>query len=158
MAPWGMIYLRSFMVQALKWYYHVYSGMRDENNGFYFGWLDLLAPWLQVLLITLKYSSIADLHDFLFTVAHALGLSVFNSRLLATDLNTETRNSTHYEVFLLLLVQSLLNLGTHSSSLRLTRKSCYIERGIDHTEITALLEEPLRNIATGHREPRSYCC
>jgi hypothetical protein len=54
------------------------------------GWLDLLAPWLQVFLITLKYSAIADLHNFQFTVAHALGLSVFTSRLLATVLNTET--------------------------------------------------------------------
>jgi hypothetical protein len=45
------------------------------------------------LLITLKYmlySAIADLHTFQFTVVHALGFSVFNSRLLATDLNTET--------------------------------------------------------------------
>jgi hypothetical protein len=29
-----------------------------------FGCLDLLAPWLQVVLITLKYSAIADLHTF----------------------------------------------------------------------------------------------
>jgi hypothetical protein len=74
--------------------------MRDENNGFYFGWLDLLAPWLQVLLIILKYSAIADLHNLQFTVAHALGLSAFTSRLLATDFNTETSASNHYEVFL----------------------------------------------------------
>jgi hypothetical protein len=32
--------------------------MRDENDGFYFVLLDLLAPWLQVYLITLKYSAI----------------------------------------------------------------------------------------------------
>jgi hypothetical protein len=38
------------------------KGTRDENDGFYFGWLDLLSPWLQVLLITLKCSAIADLH------------------------------------------------------------------------------------------------
>jgi hypothetical protein len=37
-----------------------------------------------------KYSAIADLHTFHFTVAHALGFSVFTSHLLATDLNTET--------------------------------------------------------------------
>jgi hypothetical protein len=38
---------------------------------------------------------------FQFTVAHALGFSVFTTRLLATDLNTETSASNHYEVFLL---------------------------------------------------------
>jgi hypothetical protein len=50
--------------------------------------IDLLAPRLQVLLITFKYSAIADLHNFHLAVAHALGLSVFSSRLFATDLNT----------------------------------------------------------------------
>jgi hypothetical protein len=42
------------------------------------------------LLITLKYSAIADLHNLHFTVAHALGGSVSTNRLLATDFNTET--------------------------------------------------------------------
>jgi hypothetical protein len=50
----------------------------------------LIAHWLQSLLITFKYSAIADLHTFQFTVAHALGFPVFTIRLLATDLNTET--------------------------------------------------------------------
>jgi hypothetical protein len=49
--------------------------------------------------MTLKYSAIADFHTFQFTVAHALGFPVFTSRLLATDLNTETITSNHYEVF-----------------------------------------------------------
>jgi hypothetical protein len=52
-------------------------------------------------LITLTYNAIADLHTFQSTVAHALGFPVFTSRLLATDLNTETSISDHYEVFLL---------------------------------------------------------
>jgi hypothetical protein len=47
-----------------------------------------------------RYSAIDDLHNLQFTVAHALGFSVFTSRLLATDLNTETSTSNHYEVFL----------------------------------------------------------
>jgi hypothetical protein len=47
------------------------------------------------------YSAIADLHTFQSTVAHALGFSISASRLLATDLNTETSTSNHYEVFLL---------------------------------------------------------
>jgi hypothetical protein len=35
------------------------------------------------------YSAFADLHILQFTFAHALGLSVSTSRLLATDLNTQ---------------------------------------------------------------------
>jgi hypothetical protein len=50
--------------------------------------IGFIGTWLQVPLITLKYSAIADLHYLEFTVAHALGISVFTSRLLATDLNT----------------------------------------------------------------------
>jgi hypothetical protein len=38
----------------------------------------------------MQYSAIADLHTFQFTVAQALGFPVVTSRLLATDLNTET--------------------------------------------------------------------
>jgi hypothetical protein len=53
------------------------------------------------------YSATADLHNLQFTVAHALGLSVFISRLLATVLNTEISTSDHYEVFLLFRLQSL---------------------------------------------------
>jgi hypothetical protein len=56
--------------------------------------------------------AIADLLTFQFTVAHALGFSVSTSRLLATDLNAETSNSNHYEVFLSFLVQSPRSFGT----------------------------------------------
>jgi hypothetical protein len=41
----------------------------------------------------------SDLHNLQFTVAHALGLPVFTSRLLATDLNTGSSTSNRYEVF-----------------------------------------------------------
>jgi hypothetical protein len=47
-----------------------------------------------------QYSDIADLHTLQFAVAHALGFSVSTSRLLATDLNTETITSNRCEVFL----------------------------------------------------------
>jgi hypothetical protein len=57
-------------------------------------------------------SAIADSHNLQFTVAHALGFSVSTSRLLATDLNTETSASNHYEVFLPLRLQSPWNVGT----------------------------------------------
>jgi hypothetical protein len=45
-------------------YCHVSGGTRDKNDGFQFEWLDLLAPWLHVLLITLKCSAIAQ--DYCF--------------------------------------------------------------------------------------------
>jgi hypothetical protein len=45
-------------------------------------------------------SAIAYLYNLQFAVADALGFSVFTSRLLATDLNTEIITSNHYEVFL----------------------------------------------------------
>jgi hypothetical protein len=64
-----------------------------------------------------QHSSIPDLHTFQFTVAHALEFSVFTSRFLATDLNTETSTSNHYEVFLPFLVQSPWNLGTQLKTL-----------------------------------------
>jgi hypothetical protein len=54
-----------------------------------------------------QYSAIAYLRNFQFTVAHALGFSASTSRLLATDLNTETNTSSQYEVFSLFRLQSL---------------------------------------------------
>jgi hypothetical protein len=54
------------------------------------------------IIYSLNYSeqsAIADLHIFQFTVASALGFSVSTSRLLATDFNTGTITSNHYEVF-----------------------------------------------------------
>jgi hypothetical protein len=61
------------------------------------------------------YSAVADLHNFQSTVAHTLGFSVFTSRLLATDLNTETNNSNPCEDFMLFRFQSLWNLKTKNS-------------------------------------------
>jgi hypothetical protein len=40
------------------------------------------------MLTPRQHSAIAHLHSFQFTVAHALGFSIFTSRLLATYLNT----------------------------------------------------------------------
>jgi hypothetical protein len=77
---------------------------------------DLLAPWLQILLVAFKYSAIVDLRNLRITVAHALRLSVFTSRLLTTDLNKDTSTSTHYEFFLLFRLQSLWNLGNENSA------------------------------------------
>jgi hypothetical protein len=59
-----------------------------------------------------QYSVIADLHTFQFTIAHALGFSVSTSHILATDLNTGTVTSNHYEVFLQFLIQSPWTAGS----------------------------------------------
>jgi hypothetical protein len=72
-----------------------------------------------------QYSAIADLHNLQFTVEHALGFSVFISRVLATDLNTETSTSNHYEVFLSLRFQSLCTLGTQLKLRLLLTPSAY---------------------------------
>jgi hypothetical protein len=77
---------------------------------------DWIYQHLGYSLITLKYGIITDLHNFQFTAAPALGLSVFTSCLLATDLNIESSTSNHYEVSLLFRLQSLWNLGNKNSS------------------------------------------
>jgi hypothetical protein len=61
---------------------------------------------LQVLLITLSYNAIAILHSLQTTVAQALKFCDFNSRLLATDFDTETSTSNLYKVFLIFRLQS----------------------------------------------------
>jgi hypothetical protein len=53
-----------------------------------------------------QYSAIADLHNFQFTVAHAIGFSVSTSRIRATGLDTGTITSNHYEVFLPFFIPS----------------------------------------------------
>jgi hypothetical protein len=77
--------------------------------------MDLLALRLQSLSITL-ITALSLIYIFQFTVAHTLGFS-FTGRLLATDLNTKTSTSNHYEVFLPFLVQSPWNLGTQLKTL-----------------------------------------
>jgi hypothetical protein len=129
--------------------------MYDENNGFQFGWLDLLAPWLQILLITLKYSALAGLHTFQFTVAHALGFQVFTSRLLATDLNTENSTSNHYEVFLLFRLQSLWNLGIKNSS-GLTPPA-YNRLVTAWTELASAFTYLISTLHRHHEKHRLYC-
>jgi hypothetical protein len=51
------------------------------------GWLDLLHLILSPSLVLRQHSAIAILHTFQFTVSHALGFSVFISRIPATDLS-----------------------------------------------------------------------
>jgi hypothetical protein len=53
-----------------------------------------------------QYSASAYFHGFHFTVAHALGFSLSNSRCLVGDLNTRTVTSKQYDVFLSFLLRS----------------------------------------------------
>jgi hypothetical protein len=56
------------MRQFLDWMIAFFSSYTFTNPGY------------------MKYSAIADLHTLQLTVAHALGFSVFTSRILATEL------------------------------------------------------------------------
>jgi hypothetical protein len=40
--------------------------------------IGFISSWLHTLSVTFKYSAIADLHTFQFTLAHALGFSLFH--------------------------------------------------------------------------------
>jgi hypothetical protein len=61
--------------------------------------IGFINTWVTTALNYNQYNSIADLHNLQFTVAHALGFSVSTSRLIATDLNTESNTSNYYEIF-----------------------------------------------------------
>jgi hypothetical protein len=101
-----------WLYNITRWelYCHVYGATRDENNGFWIGWLNLLALWFEVLLITL-ITALSLIYTLSCSTLHALRFSAFTCHLLATDLNTETSTFNHYEVFLPFLVQSSWNLG-----------------------------------------------
>jgi hypothetical protein len=75
-----------------------------------------------------QYSDITDLHTLQFTVAHALGVSIFTNGLLATDLNTETSNLNHYEVFLLFRLQLLWNSTALCWTQNWTSHGCLLRR------------------------------
>jgi hypothetical protein len=93
-------------------YCHVYGGTHYENNGFWFGCLDLLALWLQSCLITVNtgLSLIYTLSSPpLDTHWDSQSSLVVSWQWIS---NTESSTSNHYEVFLPFLVQSPWNLGT----------------------------------------------
>jgi hypothetical protein len=49
--------------------------------------IGFIAPYTFTTRDYRLYSAIANLQNILFTVAHALGFSVFTSRILATELH-----------------------------------------------------------------------
>jgi hypothetical protein len=91
------------------------------------------------LLQYCNQQSAIDVHTFKFTVAQALGFSVSTSRLLATDLNTETSTSNHYEVFLSFLVQPPWNSGTQLKLISAASGLTLYSLGADNAENTVLL-------------------
>jgi hypothetical protein len=86
--------------QQHKLYCHVYLGYAWRGWRFPVRMIGFISILVTISLNHVYYSAIADIHSFQFTVAHILVFSVSTSRLLATDLNTETITSNHYEVIL----------------------------------------------------------
>jgi hypothetical protein len=74
----------------------VYGGMRDENDGFYFGWLDIVALWLLSLLITFN-TAIAliythfIIHFYTHTHTHTHNTHT-NTRTAHTHTNTHANH------------------------------------------------------------------
>jgi hypothetical protein len=68
-----------------------------------------------------RYCVIANLHTLQFTVTHTLGFSVFTSRNLATDFNTNYTNLTvteaHIKSSLHSVIILLLSLLNHSAGI-----------------------------------------
>jgi hypothetical protein len=87
-----------------------------------------------------QYSAFADLHNLQFNDTPSLGFSVSTSRLLATDLNTESSTSNPYEVFLSFLVQSPSNLGTELKVFSAASGLVLYRCGTDNAENTFLLQ------------------
>jgi hypothetical protein len=56
-----------------------------------------------------KYSSIAELHNLPFTITHALGFSVFTSRILATNLQ---QSHCHFKSHVMASFHSLIPFMT----------------------------------------------
>jgi hypothetical protein len=64
----------------------------------------------------LGYATVLTMELFSVWRSYIMRFPVFTSRLLATDLNTETCTSNHYETFLLFRLKPVWNLGTKNSS------------------------------------------
>jgi hypothetical protein len=105
---------------------HVYGGTHCEYLWVLIQIIGFISTWVTNSLLVTSNTALS----LIYTVVHALQFSVSTSRLLATDRNTETSTSNHYEVILPFLVQSFWNLGTQLKTLldssSLQADSCYI--------------------------------
>jgi hypothetical protein len=76
--------------------------------------IDILTVYIHTTPDYRQYSAIAILHIFQFTVTHALGFSVFISRILATDLSQSHCNfKSHMKTSLHSLIHVLIFLLNH---------------------------------------------
>jgi hypothetical protein len=75
---------------CLRWAKVLYDSVTCRDD------IDVVLDWMIGLLHLIRsqlgttgnYSAVADLHTLQSTVTHALGFSVFTSRILATDFYT----------------------------------------------------------------------
>jgi hypothetical protein len=107
--------------------------------------MDLFTLLGTVILTCMPHSAIADLRTFQFIVVHALGFSVSTSRLLATDLNTETITSNHYEVFLSFFLQSPWTADSLNSDLRRLTSPILVMDRTENTVSVAVYGPPPSN-------------
>jgi hypothetical protein len=77
---------REMRRHGLMWEYNIVTFMGDLQDGVLDWMIGFIAPYTFTLETTSNYSAIADLHTLQFTIAHTLGLSVFTSHILATNL------------------------------------------------------------------------
>jgi hypothetical protein len=131
-------------------YCHVYEWLKKG-----FGLVIVFNNHLQVVS-TINYYTLADLHTFQSTVAHALGFSFSSNRLLATDLNTETSTSNHYEVFLLFCLHSLWNLGTKNSPVFNPSAYDWLITALNWT--CFCIHFSYKHSTQPHVKHRPYCC
>jgi hypothetical protein len=111
------------------------------------------------------YSATGDLHNLQITVAHALGFPVFTSRLLATDLNTETSPSKYYEVFLLFRLKHsvLLCPNLYSINLPNSLRTRFILLLVFSTAESSWILLSCKRTSViyprhGQRRKQFYCC
>jgi hypothetical protein len=106
----------------------------------------LLALWLQVLLIKLKYrqySAIADLHTSHSAVEQALVFFVFTSRFLVSDVNTETSTVSHISSIThkwsLLIARQVFTRQTFRGYLPPKTQNCHLKTEICEVKVTLRL-------------------
>jgi hypothetical protein len=95
-----------------------------------------------------QYSAITFLHTFQFTVAHALGFSVFASRILATGLSqTHCHNNSHMKSFCNSLIPFLPFLLNH---LRLPSR----HNSLDYCSVLPCTPSHLLTVPSSARTPQ----
>jgi hypothetical protein len=155
-ALWRSLVVLKFIIKNRKAFTHIDTvtcrGLcvtYKTGFGLDIGFIDTLYTQIGT---TGNYSAIADLHTLQFTVTHALGFSIFISRILATDLQpSHCKFKSHMKSSLHSLIHFLPLLLNHrrlpSSELDPILAKNFLKRplypfitlGMDHAENTASL-------------------